>query len=344
MKHLAYTADAVPVAEQVEAGGGVAGAARFSASEAGVLVYRGGLNERRLTWFDRTGKRSATVGDNGAVSQVSLSPDGKTVAVAAVEASSTNPDLWLYDVLRGTRARFTSDPAFDAAPVWSPDGRTIVFRSLRGTPGDLYRKPADGSRKEELLYSNDHAKVPANFSPDGKLLAFFEQDPRTGFDIWILPDPLGTSGSPKPYLFLQTEFNETNPRFSPDGHWIAYLSNESGRTEIYVAPFPGPGGKRQVSTAGATTAAGTGNIAIPRWRQDGKELFYTAPDGRLMSAEIDTRGGVLEVKKVEPLFGPITGGFDVSADGQRFLVAATPEGDVGQPLTVIQNWLAILKK
>ena len=135
---------------------------------------------------------------------------------------------------------------------------------------------------------------------------------------------------------MRTEFNEQGPQFSPDGHWIAYQSNESGRYEVYVAPFPGPGGKRQVSTAGG---------ALPRWRADGKELFYRAADNRLMAAEVDAKGGAFEVKKVEPLFGPIVGAtsYDVSADGQRFLTLVPVGGETDTPLTVVQNWTAGIK-
>ena len=183
-------------------------------------------------------------------------------------------------------------------------------------------------------------KIPTSFSPDGAYLAYWVQgDPKTGSDIWILPDPLGAPGTSKPYPFLRTEFNEQAPQFSPDGHWIAYQSNESGRYEVYVALFPGPGGKRQVSPAEGT---------LPRWRADGKELFYRAAGNRLMAAEVDTKGGAFEVKKVEPLVGPMVGPtgsdyYDVSADGQRFLTLVPVEGKTDTPLTVVQNWTAGLK-
>jgi eukaryotic-like serine/threonine-protein kinase len=173
------------------------------------------------------------------------------------------------------------------------------------------------------------------FSPDGRFLAYDSLDPANGFDLWILPDPLGPPGASKPYPFLQTEFNETQAKFSPDGHWIAYESNEPGRYEVYVTRFPGPGGKKQISTAGGVA---------PRWRPDGRGLFYVAPDNRLMTAELDTKDGTVEVKKVDALFGPVTNNYDVSSDGQKFLVLVQPEGETGGPLTVVQNWTAGLKK
>jgi len=334
---LAFTGDAIPVAEQVEVDGPVSSLARFSVSANGVLVYRSALGNARLTWLDRTGKRLGTLGDAGIFrGPMRLSPDRKTVAAAAREVSGGNVDIWLYDVSRGLRTRFTFDPADDLAPVWSPDGRTIVFRSSRGGPGNLFRKQADGSGGEELVYADDAIKSPNSFSPDGKYLAFTGQDPKTGQDIWVLPDPLAKPGTSKPYPLVRTEFNERDLAFSPNGLWMAYASDESGRNEVYVAPFPGPGGKRQVSTAGGS---------FPIWRPDGKELFYYAADNRLMAAEVDAKGGAFEVGKVDALSEPLIGnGYDVSADGQRFLSAVAPEGESGEPLTVVLNWTAALKK
>jgi Tol biopolymer transport system component len=335
-KSLEFTGEPVPVAEPVKLGNGVTQLGEFSGSANGDLVYLGGLDNLRLTWLDRAGKHLGTLGDAAQFAGVEFSPDHKTVGVGILDADGNNGDVWLFDTLRGLRTRFTSDPASDSAPVWSPDGRTIVFRSNRRGPFDLYRKPVDGSRNEELLYADDLLKGGFSFSPDGKYLAYYAQgDPETGFDIWILPDPLGTPGAVKPYPFLRTEFDETNPRFSPDGHWIAFNSNESGRAEVYIAPFPGPGRKWQVSAAGG---------ASPRWRPDGKELFYLAPDGRLTAAALDLKIGAVEVKKVEPLFGPLTAGYDLSADGQCFLAALPPDGEVAEPLTVVLNWTAGLKK
>jgi dipeptidyl aminopeptidase/acylaminoacyl peptidase len=335
LKTLAFTGDALPIVSQIQGDVIVLNAPKFSVAQTGVLVYRSGVGDRRLTWFDRSGKRLGAMGEPANIGSIAFSPDRGTVALAAVEPSGNNPDIWLYDMSRGVQTRFTFNPAADRYPTWSPDGRTIVFRSDRTGIGDFYRRPADGSRNEELLYSSKLVKSLGSFSPDGKFLAYEEQDPKTGQDLWILPDPPGTPGVSKPYPFIQTEFNETSPEFSPDGHWIAYSSNESGRSEVYVAPFPGPGGKRQLSASGGSN---------PRWRPDGKELFYIAPGGRLISAEVDAKGASFEVKKIEPLFGPVPGPWDVSADGQRFLMAAPPEGDHGQPITVVQNWVGALKK
>ncbi len=317
---LAFTGEVAPVAEQVRESG-LNDAAAFSVSANGVLLYHGGIATTSLTWIDRAGKRPGTVGEPGEFGRPRFSPDRRTVAVEARE--NGNYDIWLYDLTRpGVRTRFTHDPAGDQSPVWSPDGRTIVFRSNRTGRYDLYRRPADGATPEVVLYADDWLKTPQSFSPDGKYLAYDTQgDPETGRDIWILPDPMRAVTEPmqeasRPYPFLRTEFEEQDPQFSPDGHWIAYQSNESGRYEVYVAPFPASGAKRQISTAGGGS---------PRWRPDGRELFYVASGNRMMAAETDIKSGAVAVNKIEPLFGPFTnGGYDVSVDGQRFLVITPP--------------------
>ena len=336
-KRLEFIGEPVPVAEPIKLVPGDLQLGEFSGSASGDLVYFGGLGNLRLTWLDRAGKHLGTLGDPGPINGVQFSPDRKTVGVWIPDVDGNFGDVWLFDTVRGLRTRFTSDPAFDSFPVWSPDGRTIVFRSSRKGPFDFYRKPADGSRSAELLYGDELVKGAPSFSPDGKYLAYYAQsDPKTGTDIWILPDPLGTPGAAKPYPFLRTEFDETNPQFSPDGRWIAYDSNQSGRNEVYLAPFPGPGKRQPVSVAGGTS---------PRWRPDGKELFYLAADGRLTVAEVDLKAGAVEVKKVEPLFGPLGAGYyDVSDDGQRFLAPLPPEEEITEPLTVVVNWTAGLKK
>jgi Tol biopolymer transport system component len=244
--------------------------------------------------------------------------------------------------MRGLHTRFTFDPAAEFDAVWSPDGKTIAFDSARAGHFDLYRRAANGSGAEELLYADTLDKYPQSISPDGKSLLYAAVGAKTGFDLWILPDPLGAPGGSnsgaRPYRFLHTQFNAANGRFSPDGHWLAYVSDESGRNEIYVVPFPGPGGKRQISTAGG---------GAPRWRADGKEIFYISADQRLMAAEVTIEGGQIETGEVHPLFGPLLTAsgyqYDVSADGQRIL-AITPRANGSEALTIVQNWTAGLRK
>jgi Tol biopolymer transport system component/predicted Ser/Thr protein kinase len=332
-KRLVTTGEAVPVAEQIQTvlNSGTVGV--FSVSETGMLAYRSGIafGGLQLTWFDRNGEQGAAVGEPANVVAFQFSPDRKSIAAEIQDR--TNLDIWTYDVSRGLRTRLTFDPSTDINPVWSPDGRSIVFTSNRKGHYDLYRKSANGGGAEELLYADNLDKHPTSCSADGKSLLYF-----TGGnpDLWVLP----LTGGAKPFPFLQTAFVEVDGQFSPDGHWIAYQSNESQRFEIYIASFPGPGGKRQISTAGGT---------IPRWRQDGKEIFYMGPDRRLMAAEVTTQGGTLEAGQVRPLFGAanMTQGvpfYDVSADGQHFLLRTFPEQKAGEPLTLVQNWTAALKK
>jgi Tol biopolymer transport system component len=290
---------------------------------------------------DRTGKRLGTLGEPGELSAVEFSPDRKKVAVTVRDSSAGNTDIWLYDTSHGLGTRFTFDASTDAVAVWSPKGEDVIFRSNRMGPTDLYRKPADGSRNEELLYADKIMKSTGSFSPDGRSLAYFNiGNPKTGYDIWIMPDPLGPPGSQKPYPFLHGEFDENNPQFSPDGRWMAYQSNESGRFEVYVVPFPGPGGKRQVSTKGGSLA---------RWRPDGKELYFIAPDKRLMAAQVDAKGGAFDVKGIEPLFGPMLANafspaYDVADNGQKFLAVLPADTEGMDALTVVQNWVRAIKK
>ena len=349
-KRLVTTGEAVPVAEQVQTvlNSGTVGV--FSVSETGKLAYRTGtaFGGFRLTWFDRSGKQEATVGEPADLIAFHFSLDRKSLAAAIQDISHTN--IWTYDVSRGLRTRLTFDPAFDNDPVWSPDGRSIVFRSNRKGHFDLYRKSANGAGSEELLYADNLGKIPTSWSADGKFLLYLtgvvgDGFARTGGDLWALPLIPQRPGDPlKPFVILQTSFNVFDSQFSPDSRWIAYVSNESQRAEIYVTPFPpplsGPGGKRQVSTAGGT---------LPRWRQDGKEIFYMGPDRRLMAAEVEATGGVLEVGQVRPLFGAMGMAqgnplYDVSADGQHFLFRTFPEQKTGDPLTLVQNWTVGLKE
>ena len=269
-------------------------------------------------------------------SNVHLSPDGKSALVATLDPSTHNRDVWLYDVARGYRTRFTSDPGEERESTWSPDGRTIVFMSNRRGHFDLFEKPSGGGGSENLLLASDVDKYPSSFSPDGESLLYWTQgDPKTASHLWVLP----MTGDRKPYPFAHTPFRECCGSFAPDGRWIAYVSDESEREEIYVAPFPGPGVKRRISTAGG---------AWPRWSRDGKEIFYLARDKRLMSAELNVVRGVLEVGAVHPLFGPVVCGggscFDVAADGRRFLVRTEPEQSTAESLALVQNWTVTLKR
>ena len=335
MRRQALTGDAVPIAEQIETiGANPVGI--FSAAENGVLAYQSetGAASSRLVWFDRTGKQIGVLGDAAAYTDLELSPDAKQASFSMPDGLQR--DLWLYNVTRGLRTRFTFGPANALVSIWSPDGSRIVFNSSRKGHLDLYQKSFSGGGTEEVLLEDNVNKDPTSWSPDGRLILYSTVGPQTGADLFILP----LSGDRKPFPFLKTQFNEDYGQFSPDGRWVAYLSNESGKYEVYVIPFPGPGGKWQISTAGGF---------FPRWRRDGTEIFYLAPDNKLMAAAVNGKGSSFEVGAVKPLFetNPPAGSgqrYAVSADGQRFLFNTAPQQTAAAPITVVFNWAAGLKK
>jgi Tol biopolymer transport system component len=335
-RRLVLTGEAFPIAEQIQTQGNpLAGV--FSASENGVLAYQTGTatDAFKLTWFDRSGKQIGILGEPAIYGDLELSPDGKRASVSIIGAGQGR-DIWIYDVVRGLKTRFTFDPAIQSESIWSPDGSRVVFTSNRKGHFDLYQNASDGSGTEALLLEDNLDKYPESWSPDGRFILYGSNGGPTGNDLYVL----SLTGDRKPVPFLKTQFNEFSGRFSPDGRWVAYRSNESGMYEIYVAPFPGPGGKRQISTAG-------GNW--PRWRRDGTEIFYFAPDNKLMVAAVNGKGSSFEVGAVKPLFDthewPGTRyPYDVTADGQRFLVNTVPGQASSAPITVVVNWTAGLKK
>jgi len=336
-RRLVLTGDAFPIAERIRTSTSTQPYGYFSASENGALVYQTGAEtaSSQLQWFDRTGKQIGALGDPAAYRSVELSPDGKRVSVSILDEAGKGEDIWLYDVARGLRTRFTFGPA-NAFAVWSPDGNRIVFASRRKGSFDLYQKDSSGAGNEETLLEDNLNKYPVSWSPDGRFLLFESLGSSRSSELFALP----LTGDRKPFPLLQTQFGERDGQISPDGRRVAYRSNESGRNEIYVASFPGPGGKWQISTAGGY---------FPRWRHDGSEIFYLTPDNRLMAASVNGKGTGFEVSAVKPLFATriVVGGgyqYDVSADGQRFLINAAPEQAASAPITVVLNWTAGLKK
>jgi Tol biopolymer transport system component len=349
VSRLSITGDPVSLAEHVQSGLNSAFGA-FHVSENGLLLYRQGTGPEalQLEWFDRGGQRVSALADPGAFSNINLSPDRTKVAVALTQDSNT--DIWLYDIARGSRTRFTFDPAVEAEAVWSPDGRTIVFSSNRKGSYDLYRRAADGSGAEELLYSDNLNKHPTSWSPDGRYLLYTaEGNPKTGNDIWVLPlTAAQPSGALTPFPFLQGPFSEDHGQFSPDGRWVAYQSRETGGYQIYVTafqpqslPMSGMVGKWQVSSGEAGTTQ-------PRWRSDGKEILYVARYGILRVADVRERGASLELSETRALFAPLVHVrgylYDLSIDGQRILTALPPDQNASEPFTLVQNWNAALKK
>lgn len=270
----------------------------------------------QLVWFDRTGARLGGIGPLADHGSVELSPDGSLAAVAVIDRSRGTRDIWMYDAASGSRTRFTQDDPEENWLVWSPDGQRVVHNLLQqGGKLEMFEMPAaDAGARTLLLGGPDQDKFPASWSPDGRYLLYVVDSRITGNDIMVLP----LVGERGPYPYLQTRFHENWAAFSPDGNYVAYTSTETGRSEVYVAPFPRTGDSWLVSINGGTQ---------PRWRRDGAEIFYIGPDRTLMAAAVTEEGrdGDFEWFGVEPLFQltyPYASyhAYDVSPDGQRFLV------------------------
>jgi eukaryotic-like serine/threonine-protein kinase len=288
---LELSGDPFPIAEQVLFDP-FFGDVMASVSENGVLAYRSGSagGKVQLTWFDRAGKQIASVGTPGDYLDPALSPDGKRIAFER-RSSQGDRDIWLLDGSDGTSTRLTFNPSDDYFPVWSPDGSQIVFASSRDGSFGLYQKPASGAGSEGPLLKSSIDIAPYSWSSDGRFIVYRGLSSKGRTEVWVLP----LSGDRKPFPFLQSEeLNQSGPRLSPDGRWLAYYSNESGGFEVYVQTFPKPGGKWEVSTGGGV---------YPQWSRDGKELFYVALDGKLMAASVQG-GSALEVGTPKALFDP----------------------------------------
>jgi Tol biopolymer transport system component len=289
-----------------------------------VLVYRSENPESRLVWFDRDGRRLMSIGEPARFGDINLSPDGERLVYEGRDPDGRPGNLWILDLARGTTSRLTSGSASDFGPVWSPDGRRVIFSSMRSGQGDLYERPSSPSGTDELALQSADQKWPVSWSSDGRVL-FDNLSPKTKDDLWILP----LTGDRKPMPLLQTPFREEYGQFSPDGRWIAYVSDESGRDEIYVQSSTDATLRVQVSSGGGRR---------PRWRGDGQEIFYLG-GGKLVS--VDFRASpALQTGAPKELFSlpPVTD-YDVRRDGQRFLFAAGVD-EAPAPPTVVLRWNA----
>jgi eukaryotic-like serine/threonine-protein kinase len=317
-------------------------------SENGALVYSTGAAggwPSQLGWYDRTGKSLGPVGAPGAA-YAALSLDEKSVVYA--RPSGAGSDLWVRDLNRGSETRFTNDASLSGIPFWSPQGDRIVFSSNRkGGAFNLYQKATSGSGQDEPLLPNTLNTYPSQWSRDGRFIVYYQLDPKNKWDIWVLPTE-GAAADRKPIPFLKTEFNEIYGQLSPDSHWMAFVSDRSGRREVYVRPFPPGDGEWTISIAGGEQ---------PRWKGDGKELFFEAADGKLMAVPVKAVLGAkpsFDAGAPEALFDAhmvhSTGGtgfaYDVTADGKRFLINASVNSGpaTAPPLTVVTNWSAGVKK
>jgi serine/threonine-protein kinase len=335
-QRLAVTGTAVPVVQGVLQSPAT-GDTQYSLSTTGSLVYVPGSvqgAQSNLVWVSRNGAEQPVAAAAHAYLAPRLSPDGRRVAVGITGQDS---QVWLYDLSREMLTRLTFEGNTNQYPNWTPDGKRISFRSNKEGPLNLFWQMADGSGGLERLTTGDDAQTANSWSPDSQLLAFVEVTPATGIDIWLL-----RMNDRKAQPLLRTQFNESSPRFSPDGHWLAYVTDESGRYEIYVQAFPGPGGKWQISTEGGTE---------PVWNPSGRELFYRSGD-KMMAADIATQPS-FAAGKPRMLFAgqyvptPVTyPNYDVSPDGQRFLMLKPAEQAQAAPtqINVVLNWFEELKR
>jgi Tol biopolymer transport system component/predicted Ser/Thr protein kinase len=309
----------------------------FSVSEKGLLVYGAGAagTKSRLRWFDRAGKPTGEpIGEAADYDSLAIAPDGSRIAASIVDPGTGTPDIWVFDS-RGVRTRLTFGSQ-SAWPVWSPDGARIAYAKVeKQIQTGIYVKSASGGGQEEAVYHSDGTTSPDDWSRDGRFLAldFLKPGGKTKGDIWILP----LSGDRKAYPFVATDFDENGASFSPDGRWVSYISSESGKPELYVVPFPGPGGKWQISTGGALFGGG--------WVKGGKEIIYQSSDFNLVSVEVNAGASGLEIGSPKVLFnnsGWASG--TIAPDGERFLGAVLPEGGEKPKVALVANWTAGLAR
>ncbi len=335
---LDFTGDAIPVADGMQYDP-IYSNAVFSVSDNGVLLYQTGKasSARTMALFDAGGKPMGTVGDPAAYFYPRFSPDGRRLAYSLIDPHTGKADIWTIDLASNSRTRLTVDPGRSMFPVWSHDGNRLAFASSRPGRTQVFIKQSNGMGTEEKLGgASGMSTNPSDWTPDGSAVIARQRVETTGkWRLVIMP----ADGSEPKVLLENPAASVSEGRLSPDGHWLAYHCNESGKDEVYVSPYPQPVGRLQISTAGGRD---------PRWRGDGKELYYVAQDGKVMAAELKQPGGSLQVSSLRALFSTristINDTFDVTADGKKFVVSTIATEETPDPLSLVVNWTAELKK
>jgi len=337
-ERMELAGEAVPIVAQV---GTVLSRALFSVSANGVLAYRAGGGESgSYGWYDRGGHSLGAVSLPPGPAEVALSSDAAQLAFDRPSGTGAGSAVWKLDLLRGVSSQLTFNPKGGQGLVWSPDGAQLVFSD----GSRLYRKASSGAGSEEPLLEAGSVAISNDWSQDGRHVLYSVVGHNGKWELWLLPDPGGPAASSrKPVPYLQTAFNTSQGQFSPDAHWVAYMSDESGRNEIYVRPFPVSAeraGKWLVSSGGVS----------PRWRRDGKELFYLTLDSRLMAVEVSS-GAVFKPGAPKELFGVSWATYsrdvhryDVAPDGERFLAMPPDPSAASTPITVVLNWEVSLNR
>ncbi len=303
-----------------------------------LLIYRSAGNPNsRLVWVDRAGKELSTAGPEAEYRSASLSPDGRYVVLERNDLQFETSDLWLLDLPRDTATRLTSNPATESRPIWSSNGGAVAYASDRGGLAAIWQKGVTSDATESLLVKEDRSLIPSDWSKNDEYLVYWGSNDKTGDDIKIMP----VSGDRTPRDYLATQFDEQWGKVSPDGKWMAYQSNDSGRFDIYVQSFPVPGGKVKVSKSGGS---------YPMWRKDGRELYYVSPDDKLMAVPVQS-GAEFSAGTSVVLFDIVSYGrrsniytYQPAADGQRFLVMKPLDNPGTRPLTLVQNLGSLFKK
>jgi len=340
LKRLELSGDPVLVAQQVGFNGATAHPL-FTVSQTGTLVYQSGDLQAgwNLLWFGRDGKPVGSFPQSDRYLLPAISSDGKHMAVGIFTGSQGVGDLWIYDLSRGTNTRVTFGPANNTSPVWSPDDKKIYYASSNKGIPHISAKAADGSGSDRVVLETPGSlEIPLSISSDGRYLAYLRKDlaKDAGSHIWVLP----LFGDGKPFPIVQDAWSEKDAQISPNGKWMAYVSNDSGRNQVYITPFPSGGAKWQVSRDGGSS---------PKWRGDGKELFYLDNSDNIVAVDVIASGSAIDLGVPHVLFQAVGiqrdyGPYDVTADGKKFLINSGNIAQGGEPLTLVQNWLEAIKK